>query len=80
MRNLTTTLCLTFAVLLGSEGVSWSADFQKSKSAWVNGNYLLALEELTPADAYFGRHTAIIERREKIKKLTTKNRRLIHQR
>jgi hypothetical protein len=34
----------------------------------------------TPADAYFGRHTAIIERREKIKKLTIQNRRLIHQR
>ena len=35
---------------------------------------------VTPADAYFGRHTAIIERREKIKKLTIQNRRLNHQR
>ena len=26
---------------------------------------------VTPADAYFGRHTAIIEKRKKIKKLTT---------
>ena len=31
------------------------------------------------ADAYFGRHTAIIEKRKKIKKLTTQNRRLNHQ-
>jgi len=29
MRNLTTTICLTIAVLLGSAGVSWSADFHK---------------------------------------------------
>ena len=35
---------------------------------------------VTPADAYFGRHTAIIEKRKKIKKLTTQNRRLNHQR
>jgi hypothetical protein len=34
----------------------------------------------TPADVYFGRDTAIIERREKIKKLTIQNRRLNHQR
>ena len=32
MRNLTTTICLTIAVLLGSGGVSWSADFQKGLS------------------------------------------------
>ena len=37
-------------------------------------------ENVTPADAYFGRHTAIIERRKKIKKLTIQNRRLKHQR
>ena len=35
---------------------------------------------VTPADAYFGRHTATIEKRKKIKKLTTQNRRLDHQR
>ena len=29
MRHLTATLCLTLAVLLGSAGISWSADFQK---------------------------------------------------
>ena len=33
-----------------------------------------------PADAYFGRHTAIIERRKNIKEITFKTRRLNHQR
>ena len=31
---------------------------------------------VTPADAYFGRAAAIIERRKRIKELTIKNRRL----
>ena len=35
---------------------------------------------VTPADAYFGRHTAIIERRKNIKEITFKTRRLNHQR
>ena len=34
MRNLTATICLTLAVLLGSVGVSWSADFQKGLT-WI---------------------------------------------
>jgi hypothetical protein len=29
MKNLTATICQTIAVLLGSAGVSWGADFQK---------------------------------------------------
>jgi hypothetical protein len=29
MKNLTATICLTLAVLLGSAGVSWSADMTK---------------------------------------------------
>jgi hypothetical protein len=33
MKNLTATICLTIAVLLGSVGVSWSADFQKGVTA-----------------------------------------------
>ncbi|MBO33288.1 MAG: hypothetical protein CMM74_09990 [Rhodospirillaceae bacterium] len=45
-----------------------------------NKRYHESIGNITPTDAYFGRHTAIIERREKIKKLTIKNRRLIHQR
>ena len=39
-----------------------------------------SLNNVTPADAYFGRDTAIIERRRKIKELTIQNRRLKHQR
>ena len=45
-----------------------------------NHRYHESLKNVTPADAYFGRHTAIIERREKIKKRTIQNRRLNHQR
>ena len=42
--------------------------------------YHESLGNVTPADTYFGRDTAIIERRNRIKKLTIKNRRLNHQR
>ena len=45
-----------------------------------NQRYHESIGNVTPADAYFGRHTAIIERRKKIKKLTIQNRRLNHQR
>ncbi len=45
-----------------------------------NDRYHESIDNVTPADAYFGRHTAIIERRKKIKKLTIQNRRLNHQR
>ena len=45
-----------------------------------NQRYHESIGTVTPADAYFGRHTAIIERREKIKKQTILKRRLYHQR
>ena len=45
-----------------------------------NYRYHESLGNVTPADAYFGRDTAIIERRNRIKKLTIHNRRLNHQR
>jgi transposase InsO family protein len=45
-----------------------------------NHRYHESLGNVTPADTYFGRDTAIIERRKKIKKLTIQNRRLNHQR
>ena len=48
MKNLTATLCLTIAVLLGSARMSASADFQKGVAAAKNGDYLTALREWTP--------------------------------
>jgi len=42
--------------------------------------YHESLGNLTPADVYFGRGPAIIERRRKIKQLTVQRRRLAHQR
>ena len=48
MRNLTTTICLAVALLLGSAGVSWSQDFQKGLAAYLNDDYATALREWTP--------------------------------
>ncbi len=48
MRNLTATLCLTIAVLLGSVGMSASADFQKGLTAYQSSDYLTALQEFRP--------------------------------
>jgi hypothetical protein len=45
MKNLTVTICLTIAVLLGSVGMSWSADFQKGFDAYDRGDYETALRE-----------------------------------
>lgn len=44
-----------------------------------NVRYHESLNNVTPADAYFRRDTAIIERREKIKRQTIQKRRLNHQ-
>ena len=59
-------------------------DLENQISAFVdhynNRRYHESIGNVTPADAYFGRHTAIIEKRKRIKKLTTQNRRLNHQR
>ena len=50
MKNLTATICLTIAVLLGSAGVSASAsaDYQKGWNAYESGDYATALRELRP--------------------------------
>tara|TARA_B100001123_G_scaffold333503_1_gene376430 strand:+ start:114 stop:332 length:219 start_codon:yes stop_codon:yes gene_type:complete len=48
MRNLTTTLCLTIAVLLGSAGMSWGADLQKGLKAVRGGDNVTALQEFKP--------------------------------
>jgi putative transposase len=51
---------------------------------WVDiGTFLpcqrCSLDNLTPADVYFGRSRAILERREKIKRETIEQRRRLHQ-
>ena len=48
MRNPLTTLCLTIAVLLGSAGISWSADYQKGLDAANSGDFATALREWRP--------------------------------
>ena len=59
MKNLTLTICLTLAVLLGSVGTSWGADFQKGVAAYDSGDFATALREWRPlaekgdADAQF---------------------------
>ena len=59
MENLTLTICLTLAVLLGRVGTSWGADFQKGVAAYDSGDYATALREWRPlaedgrADAQF---------------------------
>ena len=48
MRNLTAKFGLTLAVLVGSVGMSWGADFQKGMTAAQSGDYATALREWTP--------------------------------
>ena len=48
MKNLTRTICLTLAVLLGSTGTSWGADFDKGLAAAKSGDFATALRELKP--------------------------------
>ena len=45
-----------------------------------NRRYHESLANLTPADVYFGRDRAIIDRRRNIKDLTIRKRHLAHQR
>ena len=47
MRNVTSTLCLTIALLLGSVGVFWSQDWQKGLSAYKSGDFATALRKWT---------------------------------
>ena len=48
MKYLTITLCLAIAMLLGSMGVSKSADFKKGRAAASSGDFITALRELEP--------------------------------
>lgn len=66
MRNLTAAICLTIALLLGSAGVSWSADFEKGVTAYESGDYATALREWTPlaeqGDVYAQFNLGVINR------------------
>jgi len=48
MKNLTRTICLTLAVLLGSVGTSWGADYDKGLAAAHSGDFATALREFRP--------------------------------
>ena len=48
MKNLTATICLAVALLIGSAGVSWSQDYQKGLAAYKSGDYATALRQWTP--------------------------------
>ncbi len=48
MKRILTTLCLTIALLFGSAGMSWSADFQKGLAAARSGDFANALRECKP--------------------------------
>ena len=39
---------MVFGVFLASAGEGWSADTQKARTAYQNGDYATALRELTP--------------------------------
>ena len=58
-------------------------DLERQIEAFVeyynNQRYHESLHNVTPADVYFGRDKAILREREKIKKLTIRQRRLQHQ-
>ncbi len=42
------TICLTLALLLGSVGTSWGADFYKGVDAYKSGDFATALREFRP--------------------------------
>ena len=52
---------------------------QEKLTSKFDGSMIVIAHNLTPADVYFGRGQAILEERERIKKLTIQNRRLQHQ-
>ena len=57
-------------------------DLERQIEAFVehynHQRYHESLDNVTPADAYFGRAAAIVQRRERIKRKTLKHRRLLH--
>ena len=73
---------MTIAHRILLENYYLPADLEASVGAFVerynHRRYHESLANLTPADVYFGRYHAIIERRRKIKDLTIQKRRLAH--
>ena len=72
---------MKYRVLL--ENYYLTGDLERQIGAFVdhynNRRYHESLNNVTPADVYFGRDKAILREREKIKKLTIRQRRLQHQ-
>jgi transposase InsO family protein len=68
-------------ILLNNYYLPGDLEEQISRYVEVYNNQRLheSLNNLTPADVYFGRGHAILAERERIKKQTIQNRRLIHQ-
>ena len=64
------------------ENYFFPGDLEQQIEAFIehynHRRYHEILENVTPADAYFGRATAIIQRRERIKRQTIEYRRLQH--
>ena len=48
LKHLIRIIYLTLAVLLGSVGTSWGADYAKGLSAYSRDDYVTALRELKP--------------------------------
>jgi hypothetical protein len=73
MKRLTATICLTIAVLLGSTGMSWSADFQKGLTAAQSGDFATTLREWTPQALYFLWKNELVEMVAKDKPTSSRN-------
>jgi putative transposase len=64
--------------LRGEEG-QLEQSIEEFVEYYNNCRYHESLDNLTPADVYFGRGQAILKRREKIKRKTIEQRRRLHQ-
>ena|SRR6516225_8772039 len=69
---------LPFITSIGPDCVA-EQGIEEFVSYYNNCRYHESLDNLTPADVYFGRGQVILERREKIKRKTIEQRRRLHQ-
>jgi putative transposase len=80
-RNIALLLSRTNHILL--EHYYLPGDLERQVAAFVahynHARYHESLDNLTPADVYFGRAEAVLLERERIKRQTIANRRLQHQ-